>query len=250
MIKDEGPALLLCCGFEPAQRRITAFSRPREHMWLVQHMDWVTPLVFFFFFFPFPERGYMAVCSWNKDRTPPCWHAAWFLNPPLSFSFLGRKIVSSPTWNSSGPHPWPPTLHHVPSIAFFPGVGGWWGGNSFIIALFSLKHEPPLPCFFFFYFRPAPVSWNSPQKHVPGFELSPLFPKLIATFRLARALWSCERVHFGFFYCAIIPQVPQRPGDDTWRIYDKLETSNLGQDDVCGACFSGIYFCVWAGKFD
>lgn len=105
---------------------------------------------FFFFFFPFPERGYMAVCSWNKDRTPPCWHAAWFLNPPLSFSFLGRKIVSSQTWNSSGPHPWPPTLHHVPSIAFFPGVGGWWGGNSFIIALFSLKHEPPLPCFFFF----------------------------------------------------------------------------------------------------
>lgn len=193
----------------------------------------------------------MAVCSWNKDRTPPCWRAAWFLNPPLSFSFLGRKIVSSQTWNSSGPHPWPPTLHHVPPIAFFPGVGeGRGGGQQFHhCPLFSEAWAPPPPLLFF-YFRPAPISWNSPQKHVPGFELSPLFPKLIATFRLARALWLCERVRFGFFYCAIIPQVPQRPGDDTWRIYDKLETSNLGQDVVCGACFSGIYFCVRAGKFD
>lgn len=32
MIKDEGCALLLCCGLEPAQRRITAFSRPQECM--------------------------------------------------------------------------------------------------------------------------------------------------------------------------------------------------------------------------
>lgn len=50
-----------------------------------------------------------------------------------------------------------------------------------------------------------------------GFELSPLFPELLATFRLLRcgAPWLCERVQLGFFYCAIIPQVPQRPSDDT-----------------------------------
>ena len=119
-----GTALLLCCGCEPTQRQITAFSRPREHMWLVQHMDWVTLL-----FFSFSERSYMAWCLWNKNSnlelTPPCWHAAQFLCLPLislslylSSLFLGNVV--RPRLRYKHITPLPLTLHHVPYITFFP----------------------------------------------------------------------------------------------------------------------------------
>lgn len=171
MIKDEGRALLLCCGLQPAERRITAFSRPREHMWLVKHMDRATLL---FSLFKWERERKMAACYWNKDLAWIGLHLAGTLpnsftpHPPTSFPcffFLSAPrlgIQQDPTHDTD-----PQPLHHVPYIAFFPGKG--W-------------NPPPPP----FYFRPVPISWNAPQKHVQGFELSPLFPKLVATFRLLR----------------------------------------------------------------
>lgn len=137
------------------------------------------------------------------------------------------------------------------SHALHSSQGGVMGANSFIIPPFSVKREAPLSAF---YFKPAPISWNTPQKHVQGFELSPLFPKLIATFRLlwCRALWLCERARLGFFYCAIIPQVPQRPGDDTWREYmincKELSRSRKHVHRSVAVIHSGVYLCLWAGK--
>lgn len=90
MIKDEGRALLLCCGLEPEQRPITAFSRPQEHMWLLQHMDSVTPL-----FFTSPERADMALCSWNKDLARVGLRLSGMPPTPLLILFLG-KIKSAP----------------------------------------------------------------------------------------------------------------------------------------------------------
>lgn len=221
MIKYEGRALLLCCGLKPAQRRITPFSRPREHMWLVQHMDWVTLLFFFFSFF---QEGDMArVCSWNMDL-------GWiglrlsgslpdFLTPPRLLLFLG-KIKSAPqTWNSSRPHPWPPNPTPRAIHCILPKRGA-------TVSSFPFFSEAPTPLLFILDLLPFPETLR--RNTCVRFELSPLFfPELVATFRLF--LWcGCvsERVQLGFFYCAIIPQVPQRPSVDTWRIYDKLERVN------------------------
>lgn len=89
LTKDEGRALLLCCGLEPTGRRITAFSRPREHMWLVQHMDWVTTV------FPVRAADMTMRSSWNRsDWTRLNWLDAFALSLPqhlLRFSWEEKK---------------------------------------------------------------------------------------------------------------------------------------------------------------
>lgn len=79
-------------------------------------------------FFPFPERGYMALCvlgtSIQHGSDSAFLACCPFLtNPPL-FSLFFFHFESPQTWKPCRPHPWPPTLHHVPYIAFFPGLGG------------------------------------------------------------------------------------------------------------------------------
>lgn len=112
--------------------------------------------------------------SWNKDQTGlrligklPVLHV------PLVFPGKIKK-VSPQTWNLCRPHPkhWPPTLPHVPYIAVFPEGGV--RGNNFIILLFS-EVVPPS----WFYFSPAPISWNALQQHVYGLNLVGCFQSLL-----------------------------------------------------------------------
>lgn len=188
-------------------------------MWLVQHMAWVTLL-----FFPFFQRGvYMALCSWNKDLVWMELRLAGvrpknFSAYPSSLLFLG-KIVSPSSWNSNRPHPWKKKQHHVQSLHSW----GWCGGAV------SGFHHPPPPLFSF-YFRTVPISWNTPQEHVWGFELGPLFPQLTATFRLLRC-GPCEWVQLGFLYGAVIPLVPKR----WWHMKPiwQMIRSHSGQKNIC-----------------
>lgn len=104
------------------------------------------------FFFSFSREGlYGSVfveqgSSW--DRTPPCWHAAWFLTPlPSPLLFL-EKIKSGPTLGiQADPTHDPQTCTTCHTLHYFPR----WDrgeGNSFIIPLFLWSVSCP-PSFFF-----------------------------------------------------------------------------------------------------
>lgn len=201
-MKDEGLALLSFCGLEPAESRITAFSRPRKHMWLVQHMDWVTLL------FPFWEMvgAHGAMIPLRQVSASPCWLSFQNFAPTPDIFFLGSLL---PDLNIRHTLPLTPnTCHTLHTTYSQKGVGD----ESFIIFLVFGQCTPLLlvcqTCSHF-------------PRHVQGLAgscelcIHSSLPHLESCGVDSVAVMECN---LGFLYRAIIPQVPQRPSVDMWSL--------------------------------